>query len=259
MDYTVHKLAQLSGVSIRTLHFYDEIGLLKPAYVAENGYRYYQEKQLLVLQQILFFRELGFELKQIQEILGQSDFDRLKALESQKTLLQNKITQLQTLLKTIDKTVNHLEGKRMLPNKDIFKGFAPDSEKQKKYEEFVEEYLTHKYGHKKAQEAMAHTHNNVKTWTTKDWENVSIQFDEICKALVEMLEKKLNPDAKEVQNIIRKHYEVIKKFWEPTKERYAGHADFIMETDLRKFYDKYHPKLAQFISDAIKLFAERNL
>lgn len=259
MDYTVHMLAQLSGVSIRTLHFYDEIGLLKPAYIAENGYRYYQEKQLLLLQQILFFRELGFELKQIQEILGQSDFDQLKALQSQKALLNGKIIQMQTLMKTIDKTINHLEGKRMLPNKDIFKGFAPDSEKQKKYEKFVEEYLTRKYGHKKAQEAMTQSNENVKNWTTKDWKSVNIQFDEICKALVELLEKKQTPDSEEAQNIIHKHYEVIKKFWQPTKERYAGHADFIMETDLRKFYDNYHPKLAQFISDAIKTFAERNL
>lgn len=65
MPYTVNKLAKLSGVSVRTLHFYDEVGLLKPAYYVENNYRYYEEEQLLLLQQILFYRELGFQLNDI--------------------------------------------------------------------------------------------------------------------------------------------------------------------------------------------------
>ena len=73
MAYTVKKLAAMSGVSVRTLHFYDEVGLLKPAYVGANGYRFYEEAQLLTLQQILFYRELGFELKQIKRILGRNN------------------------------------------------------------------------------------------------------------------------------------------------------------------------------------------
>lgn len=73
MNYTINKLALLSGVTVRTLRFYDEIGLLKPAHVAENGYRYYGQKELLLLQQILFFREIGFDLKQIQDIIGRNE------------------------------------------------------------------------------------------------------------------------------------------------------------------------------------------
>src|SRR5271156_622440 len=88
MAYTVQKLAKLSGVSVRTLHFYDEIGLLRPAYIETNGYRYYEEKELLLLQQILFFRELGFELKKIQKILGQSDFNKIAALTSHRQILE---------------------------------------------------------------------------------------------------------------------------------------------------------------------------
>ena len=78
MVYTVTKLAKISGVSVRTLHWYDKVGLLKPSYHGANGYRYYEEEQLLMLQQILFFRELGFELKQIEKILGRGDFDKMK-------------------------------------------------------------------------------------------------------------------------------------------------------------------------------------
>ncbi len=80
MAYTVKQLAAMSGVSVRTLHFYDETGLLKPAYHRANGYRFYEEAQLLTLQQILFYRELGFELKQIKRILGRADFEKVAAL-----------------------------------------------------------------------------------------------------------------------------------------------------------------------------------
>src|SRR5947209_7402929 len=82
MAYTVKQVAAMSGVSVRALHFYDETGLLAPAYVGANGYRFYEEPQLLTLQQILFYRELGFELKQIKRILGRADFEQVAALRS---------------------------------------------------------------------------------------------------------------------------------------------------------------------------------
>src|SRR3990167_10737481 len=102
MAYTVNKLAKLSGVSVRTLHFYDEIGLLKPAYYGDNNYRYYEEEQLLMLQQILFFREIGFSLNDIQRILSSNDFDKIEALKSHKNILEKNLDRAQTLIKTID-------------------------------------------------------------------------------------------------------------------------------------------------------------
>src|SRR5579859_5499209 len=103
--YTVKKLAKLSGISIRTLRFYDEIGLLKPAYYGENGYRYYEEEQLLLLQQILFFRELEFPLSEVKKILGNKSFDKVKTLESHKLILQQNAKRMQQLIQTIDKTI----------------------------------------------------------------------------------------------------------------------------------------------------------
>src|ERR1043166_4909697 len=108
MAYTVKQVAAMSGVSVRTLHFYDEVGLLKPAYYGANGYRYYEEKELLLLQQILFFRELGFEIKQIQRILGRSDFDTTVALLSHRQVLEKNVKKTRSLIKTIDKTLAHL-------------------------------------------------------------------------------------------------------------------------------------------------------
>src|SRR3974390_1408990 len=87
MAYTVKELSQLSGVSVGTLHFYDEIGLLKPARVGENQYRYYGDEQLLALQKILFFRGLGFELKKIQAVVARPGFDRIEALRAHRNVL----------------------------------------------------------------------------------------------------------------------------------------------------------------------------
>src|SRR3954465_3625037 len=98
MAYTVKQVAALSGVSVRTLHFYDETGLLKPAYVGVNGYRFYEEPQLLLLQQILFYRELGLELKQIKEVLGRADFERVAALEAHRQQLHQSLARTRQLI-----------------------------------------------------------------------------------------------------------------------------------------------------------------
>jgi DNA-binding transcriptional MerR regulator/quercetin dioxygenase-like cupin family protein len=114
----------MSSVSVRTLHFYDETGLLKPAYHKDNGYRFYEEPQLLALQQILFYRELGFELKQIRQIMDRNDFENRKALQSHRDILQKNLARTRTLIETIDKTINHLKGRKKMKSKEMFVGFS---------------------------------------------------------------------------------------------------------------------------------------
>src|SRR5437870_10265886 len=123
MTYTVKQVAAMSGVSVRTLHFYDETGLLKPAYYGANGYRFYEEPQLLTLQQILFYRELGFELKQIERILGRADFEKVAALQSHRKVLQRNLARTRTLIETIDKTIEHLKGRKKMKSDEMFVGF----------------------------------------------------------------------------------------------------------------------------------------
>jgi len=108
--YTVKKLASLAGVSVRTLHYYDELGLLKPRYRQENGYRHYDEDSIIRLQQIMFFRELGFSLDEIRKIISLPDFDVLEALKSQRNLLVKKSERLGVLISTVDKTIKRLKG-----------------------------------------------------------------------------------------------------------------------------------------------------
>src|SRR3954462_507421 len=100
MAYTVKQVAAMSGVSVRALHFYDETGLLKPAYCGANGYRFYEKRQLLMLQQILFYRELGFELRQIKEILGREGFEKVAALESHRKVLEAGVSRTHRLIET---------------------------------------------------------------------------------------------------------------------------------------------------------------
>ena len=124
MAYTVKQVAALSGVSVRTLHFYDQTGLLKPAYVGTNGYRFYEEPQLLTLQQILFYRELGLELKQIKQVLGRAEFERVAALQSHRQVLEEKLTRTRSLLGTVDKTIAHLKGRKKMTTEEMFVGFS---------------------------------------------------------------------------------------------------------------------------------------
>ena len=124
MAYTVKQLAVMSGVTVRTLRFYDEMALLKPAYIKANGYRIYEEPQLLMLQQILFYRELGFELKRINEILSQRKFEKIAALKSHRQVLEKNVTRIRTLIETIDKTISHLKGTKKMKSEELFMGFS---------------------------------------------------------------------------------------------------------------------------------------
>jgi len=252
MAYTVKQLSRLSGVTVRTLHFYDEVGLLKPAYHGANGYRFYEETQLLTLQQILFFRELGFELKHIKRVLGRSDFDKALALKSHRKVLQQDLERTQELIRTIDKTLAHMKGKKKMKPAELFRGF--DEKKQAEYEQ----QLIDRFG-EKMREGIAQSRRKVKDWTRADWERSGKEWDDICKGLVSAMGRKLAADSNEVQGLIRRHYEWLKKFWTPNRESYSGHGRFILESELRKAYDKYDPKLAEFMAEAMNTFAEAEL
>ncbi|MBI4658553.1 MAG: MerR family transcriptional regulator [Verrucomicrobia bacterium] len=252
MAYTVKQVAEMSGVSVRALHFYDEVGLLKPAYHAANGYRLYEEPQLLTLQQILFYRELGFELKQIRSMLSQPDFDKIAALESHRKVLRKNLAHTRKLIETIDKTIQHLKGTKRMKSQELFEGFDP--KEQAKHEQ----YLIDRYG-ECMKESIAQSKARVKHWTKRDWAKSGAAFDGICKDLVKAMGQALPPDSTEVQAVVRRHCEWLKQFWTPKHESYAGHGQFIVDSDLRKAYETHDPRLPEFAAAAIKIFAEREL
>src|SRR5262245_36641075 len=252
MAYTVKKLAAMSGVSVRTLHFYDEVGLLKPAYHGANGYRFYEEPQLLTLQQILFYRELGFELKQIKRILSRPDFDTIASSESHWMVLQKNLAKTRELIQTIDKTIEHLKGTKRMKSQELFEGFDP--KQQAKHEQ----YLIDRYNDCMRDE-IAKSKEKVKNWTKANWEKSGAAFAEICKDLVGLMGRQLPGNSREVQEVIHRHHQWLKQFWTPTRESYAGHSQLIVDSDLRKAYEAYHPRLPEYIGAAIRVFAEREL
>ncbi len=253
MAYTVKELAQLSGVSVRTLHFYDEIGLLKPAYCGDNGYRYYEEEQLLLLQQILFYRELGFELKQIQVIVARSDFDKVTALRAHKAVLLKDKERMQELLETVDKTIDKLTKGSVMENKALFTGFS--NEKQAEYEK----YLVEKYG-AQAEKNIALAKENGAKMSAQEIEAFKKTADDIFAQLLVCLDEKLDPASAVVQDQVRRHYEWIKLSWTPGREEYRLLGQLYLEhPGFKKFYDDVHPEYAQFLADAMAIFAEREL
>lgn len=254
MAYTVKQLAKISGVSVRTLHFYDEIGLLNPARVGDNGYRYYESEQLLVLQQILFFKELGLELKNVQAILKQSDFDKLETLKSHRRVILQKKERMQELIQTIDKTIKRLKGDTRMDDKDLYKGFSP--EKQAEYEK----YLMNRVG--ADHPSFAESKRNVKGWTKADWEKTTEEWDSICKELAALNQRKSKSSSPEVQAVIARHHTWLKKFWTPNRETYTALGMGYTELEWKKTFEPYdseHPKLAMFLAKAMKCFAEDQL
>lgn len=251
MAYTVKELAKISGVSVRTLHWYDEIGLLKPAYHGANNYRYYEEAQLLRLQQILFFKELEFNLNDIQKLLAQNDFDNIKALHTHREVLEKDIVRKNILIDTIDKTIQHLRGEETMKGEEFYYGF--DSEKQKEHEKYLVEngILT--------QDFLDECNAKIKNWSDKEKNDFIHDMEKIMNELIVAMNNKLSPSSDEVQSLVRRHYVWLKRTWFPTKEKYIGLADLYQTPEFRVFYDSRHPELLDFMLKGMKVFAEREL
>lgn len=253
MSYTVKELAEYSGVSVRTLHWYDEIGLLKPACVGANGYRYYEEEELLLLQQILFYRKLGIPLKEIQKLLGSSDFDKIGALLNHRELLIKTINHSKELIETIDRTINHIKGKIRMKDEEFYAGF--DAAKQEEYEQYLV-----KYHGTVAEDLILESKKKTKDWEKADWKGVQKEGEEIYKKIGQCIDQGLGPKDDQVQSLIARHYQLMERFYTVSKDVYVGLSQLYAEhPDFRKWFKKRHPKLVEFIAEAMRVFAHQNL
>jgi DNA-binding transcriptional MerR regulator len=240
--YTVKRLADLAGVSVRTLHYYDQIGLLKPTKIAANGYRHYDDSALYRLQQILFYRELDLELLEIKEILDSPDFDLLAALSSHRAMLQGKIKRLQNLIHTVDDTMQHIAGETNMSKKKLFAGFS--EEEQKEYER--EARL--QYGPDRVNES-------IKRWdsyTEDQRQAIMAESGQIYADIVAAIEAGKAPQDADVQAILERWEANINHFYAPTLDimrglamGYNSHPDFIAN------FSELHPDLPAYLETAI--------
>lgn len=252
MRYTVKKLAELSGVSTRTLRFYDEISLLKPAFYGDNQYRYYEEEQLLMLQQILFFRELGMPLSDIRRILSSNDFDKIESLKTHKSTLQSGLERTETLIKTIDRTISHIRGKLIMSDAEMFDGFDP--KKQQEHEQYMLDTGII------SQQQIDESWQKAAHWKKSNWESFKEEGEQLNQDLAAALNNHLKPNSSEVQALVQRHYTWVSNFWIPTKETYTGLSRMYLDhPDYRSFYSKYHPDLVEYLVEAMRFFAENEL
>ncbi len=221
--YTVKRLAAAAAVSVRTLHYYDEIDLLKPTQIGENGYRYYDDAALLRLQQILLYREIGMPLAEIRDILDEPGFDLVAALRSHRARLKQKRQRYQELIETVDRTIQHLSGGEPMSEQEIFGGFS--EEQQKDYEREVR--LT--YGPELVNES-------VRRWGSySDAQKEAIQQEgnEIYRKLAAALQADVSPQDAEVQALLVRWHNHLRYFYEPSLEVLRGLA-MLYNTDVQQ-------------------------
>jgi DNA-binding transcriptional MerR regulator len=241
--FTVKQLSKLAGVTPRTLHHYDAIGLLKPSRMGENGYRYYGEESLLRLQQILFYRELGMPLDDIKKIMGRRDFDVLGALRSHKDALQKQVARLNRLISTVDHTIDHLKGNSAMSNKAYFEGFS--EEEQEKYALEAEQMYD--------PETVRESNRKWKTYSAAKKESIMAEGKAIYMDMIAAMSK--GADSKEVQSIVERWRRHMDYFWTPKLEQLLplvnGYND---DPRFKANFDKMHPGLAEFFREAVRVY-----
>lgn len=253
--YTVKQMARLSGVSVRALHHYDQIGLLKPASVGENGYRYYGRDELLRLQQIMLHRELDLPLGEIAAVLDAAGFDRLTALRGHRDRLAAKAERYRTLLQTLDDTLAALEGEETMDDKDLYKGFDPD--KQAKYEA----WLVDRYG-APMQARIDTAKVRFKGLSKAEAQGFMAEAEAIEQAMGRALADGLPADCEAVRALMHRHRAWIAAGWNgpPSAEAFKGLASLYLEhPDFGARYEAVRPGLTEYLAEAMRSFAEAEM
>ena len=241
----ISEVAKLTGKTVRTLHYYDEIGLLKPSEITEAGYRLYSREDLEILQQILFFRELDFPLSQIKEIMNNPNYDKEEALKKQKELLIQQRQRIEGLIKLIEKRI---EG----DNNMSFKEFDMNEieENKKKYAKEVKE----RWGTSKAYEE---SEKKTSSYNKEKWGDINQETSEIFKGFAEL--RNSDPGSEEVQELVRRWQKYITdNFYTCTNEILSGLGLMYVEDErFKENLDKNGEGTAKLMAEAIKIYCSK--
>lgn len=252
-ELTVKQLAAISGVTVRTLHHYDEIGLLSPAHIGANGYRYYGRAEMLRLQRILFHRELGVPLGEIAGLLDLEGADQVGVLMRHREKLEAERERFRVLIDTIDRTVADLKGQSSMPNADLYKGFS--AEKQAEYEA----WLVERYGDP-MRDDIARAQGARARMSGVESQAAMEQLRDIETALAEGMERGIAADAEPIDRLIGRHRAWVTAAWDKpcSPQAYSGLADlYLSHPDFVKRYETIAPGFAEYLVAAMKAHAAK--
>jgi DNA-binding transcriptional MerR regulator len=251
--YTVKQVSELSGVSVRALHHYDQIGLLRPARVGTNRYRYYGEDELLRLQQILIHRELDIPLAEIGAMIDAPGFDRLATLRAQRDKLEREAKRYADLVQTIDRTIARLKGERAMQDADLYKGISP--EKQAEYEA----WLIDNYGDDMP-ERIDLSRKAYEQLSDGEKQGLQEELKELEEGLAEGLRRGVPPQARSLDPLLERHRNWVAFMWAKPcpPEAYAGLADlYLSHPDFVARYEAIQVGFAEYLATAMKAYAKR--
>jgi len=248
MEYTVKQLSRLAGISVRTLHYYDEISILKPSSIGSNGYRYYRQEALIYLQQILFYRELGLSLDDIRRIMENPDFDVNAALICHREALRNRIIRLEGLIQTVNDTLLHLKGKKEMTNKQLFDAFS--EEEQEKYA--LEAEVIYDPATVKASNRLWNSYSSEKK--TQILNEGNQVYADLLAAMP------LGAGSAEVQACVERWRRHMDYFWTPSLSQLVGLAEnYINHPGFKENFDKIDSRLAGFMLEAVEIYVTKVL
>jgi DNA-binding transcriptional MerR regulator len=249
MEYTILKLSQIAGVSTRTLRYYDEIGILKPARTNSSKYRIYGQAEVDQLQQIMFYREMGVDLDTIKEIITSNEFDEMKALQDHLVKLLAQREQLGLLIDNVTKTMEYKKGTIKMKDKEKFEGF-----KKKLVEDNEQKYgkeIREKYGDDQVNES----NRKMLNMTPEQYE----AFEKLSQEVQDTLEAAFatgDPEGELAQKAADLHRQWLCFTWSTySKEAHAGVAQMYVDDErFTAYYDKKKPGTAAFLRDAILIY-----
>lgn len=253
MEYTIKKLAGLSGVSTRTLRYYDEIGLLKPARVASNGYRIYGQAQVDLLQQILFYRALEVPLEKIRRMLSDSSFDRRRALEGHLHALEVRKKQVETQIATVRHTLAAMKGERTMTDQEKFAGLRDRflEENQRRYGPELEA----RYG----KETVDAAQDKAAAMTGAQWqaqEELSARIAQLLRTAMETGD----PGGPAAREACALHRQWLEWFWPAGLYTKQAHREigelYVQDLRFRAYYEAVAPGCSVFFRDAIVRYCE---
>ena len=248
MEYTIQKLAHLAGISTRTLRYYDQIGLLSPARTNESGYRIYGAKEVDVLQQILFYKEMGLELAQIKEAIQDTEFDSLAALHSHLEKLIEKRRQIDLLIENVKKTIGKEEGKNKMSDREKFEGFKKElvEKNEQKYGKEVRE----KYG----DEVVDQSNANMMGLTEEQYTHMQELGEKINLLLEEAVKNHEYVEDEIGERVALLHKEWLGYTWQTySTQAHRGLVQmYVLDERFKAYYDKNVEGCAEFLKQAVE-------